>query len=80
VTDKEQTGFDTKALAKRFRDALNEAIQEDPVQHIREAFQERLGEPADRRQDMQSPGGTVGNDLQQHGAQREPWWKRVFRW
>jgi hypothetical protein len=39
-----------------------------------------LGEPADRRQDMQSPGGTVGNDLQQHGAQREPWWKRVFRW
>lgn len=82
MTKRDQTGQDTKALAKLFRDALNEAMQEDPVQHIREAFQQQLGEPetGDAGRKMQLSGTTVQDDPGQRRSNRKPWWSRVFRW
>jgi len=82
VTNKDQAGQNTKALAKLFRDALNEAMQEDPVQHIREAFQQQLGEMEtwDAGRKRQLSGTTVQDDPEQRRSNRKSWWSRVFRW
>ena len=82
MTKKDQAGQDTKALAKLFRNALNEAMQQDPVQHIREAFQQQLGETetGDAGRKMPLSGTTAQDDPEQRRSNRKPWWSRVFRW
>jgi len=89
VTKKNQEGLTPKTLAKRFRDALNEEMNKDalneemnkdPVQHIREAFQQLLGETdtGDAGQKSQLSGTAVQDEQEQRN--RKPWWSRVFRW
>ncbi|HAA34780.1 MAG TPA: hypothetical protein DCD97_05665 [Firmicutes bacterium] len=80
MTKKNQEGLTPKTLAKRFRDALNEEMNKDPVQHIREAFQQLLGETdtGDAGQKSQLSGTAVQDEQEQRN--RKPWWSRVFRW
>jgi len=80
VTKKNQEGLTPKTLAKRFRDDLNEEMNKDPVQHIREAFQQLLGETdtGDAGQKSQLSGTAVQDEQEQRN--RKPWWSRVFRW
>jgi len=80
VTKKNQEGLTPKTLGKRFRDALYEEMNKDPVQHIREAFQQLLGETdtGDAGQKSQLSGTAVQDEQEQRN--RKPWWSRVFRW
>ncbi len=80
--EKDQAGQEIKALAKKVRNALDEAMQQDPVQHIREAFQQRLEETGQnvRQQELQPSNTAVQDNTEQRRLNRKPWWSRLFRW
>jgi hypothetical protein len=82
VGEKDQAGQEIKALAKKVRNALDEAMQQDPVQHIREAFQQRLEETGQnvRQQELQPSNTAVQDNTEQRRLNRKPWWSRLFRW
>ena len=80
--EKDQAGQEIKALAKKVRNALDEAMEQDPVQHIREAFQQRLGETGYnvRQQELESSNTAVQDNPEQRRLNHKPWWSRLFRW
>jgi hypothetical protein len=57
-------------------------MQQDPVQHIREAFQQRLEETGQnvRQQELQPSNTAVQDNTEQRRLNRKPWWSRLFRW